>query len=162
MVILNKILWAIATALIIMSGIYFTIRLKGIQFRFKDIFDSLKNDNPSKDGITPFETLTMALAGRIGVGSLAGVALSIYIGGIGTIFWMWVTAFLCAPNAFSESLLGVLYHKKDEQGLYVGGPAYYIKDGMKKKRLAKIYAILIIIAYIFGFYQFNQILLQNQ
>ena len=151
MVILNKILWAIATALIIMSGIYFTIRLKCIQFRFKDIFDSLKNDNPSKDGITPFETLTMALAGRIGVGSLAGVALSIYIGGIGTIFWMWVTAFLCAPNAFSESLLGVLYHKKDEQGLYVGGPAYYIKDGMKKKRLAKIYAILIIIAYIFGF-----------
>jgi len=151
MVILNKILWAIATALIIMSGIYFTIRLKCIQFRFKDIFDSLKNDNPSKDGITPFETLTMALAGRIGVGSLAGVALSIYISGIGTIFWMWVTAFLCAPNAFSESLLGVLYHKKDEQGLYVGGPAYYIKNGMKKKKLAKIYAILIIIAYIFGF-----------
>lgn len=151
MVILNKILWAITTALIIMSGIYFTIRLRGIQFKFKDIFNSLKNDNPSKDGITPFETLTMALAGRIGVGSLAGVALSIYIGGIGTIFWMWVTAFLCVPNAFSESLLGVLYHKKDEQGLYIGGPAYYIKDGMKKKKLANIYAILIIIAYIFGF-----------
>ena len=150
--ILNKILWAITTALIIISGLYFTIKLKGVQFKFKDIFNSLKKEpNNNDDEITPFETLTMALAGRIGVGSLAGVALSIYVGGIGTIFWMWITAFLCAPNAFAESLLGVLYHKKEQDGIYVGGPAYYIKDGMKKKRLAKIYAILIIIAYIFGF-----------
>ena len=83
--ILNKILWAVATTLIIYSGIYFTIKFKGIQFRFKDIFKSLKNDNKNTDGITPFQTLSMALAGRIGVGSLAGVALSIYVGGIGTI-----------------------------------------------------------------------------
>ena len=149
--IINKILWAITTALIIMSGIYFTIKLKGIQFRFKDIFYSLKNDKNNNDGVTPFETLTMALAGRIGVGSLAGVALSIYIGGIGTIFWMWVTAFFCVPNAFAESLLGVLYHRKDEKGICVGGPSYYIKDGMNKKGLANIYAILIIVTYVFGF-----------
>lgn len=149
--IINKILWAITTALIIISGIYFTIKLKGVQFKFKDIFNSLKKESNNNDEITPFETLTIALAGRIGVGSLAGVALSIYIGGIGTIFWMWITAFLCAPNAFAESLLGVLYHKKSDDGIYVGGPAYYIKDGMKKKKLARIYAILIIIAYIFGF-----------
>ena len=93
----------------------------------------------------------MALAGRIGVGSLAGVALSIYIGGIGSIFWMWVTAFLCAPNAFSEGLLGVLYHKKGEDGVHYGGPSHYIRNGLKKKNWANVYAVLIIFAYIFGY-----------
>lgn len=149
--IINKILWAITTALIIISGIYFTIKLNGVQFKFKDIFKSIKNDNKNKEGVTPFQTLSMALAGRIGVGSLAGVALSIYIGGIGTIFWMWITAFLCAPNSFSEGLLGVLYHKKGEDGVNYGGPSHYIRDGLKKKNWGNIYAILIIVAYIFGF-----------
>jgi len=148
--ILNKILWAITTSLIIVSGIYFTIKLNGVQFKFKDIFTSIKKDKNS-NGITPFQTLSMALAGRIGVGSLAGVALSIYVGGIGSIFWMWVTAFLCAPNAFSEGLLGVLYHKKGEDGVNYGGPSHYIRYGLKKKKWANIYAILIIVAYIFGF-----------
>jgi len=145
----NKLLWSITTILMIYNGIYFTFKLKGIQFRFKDIFKSLKKSN-SDDTISPFETLTMALAGRIGVGSLAGVALSIYVGGVGTIFWMWVTALICAPNAFSESVLGVLYHKKDND-IYVGGPSYYINYGLKKKKLSKLYAFLIIITYIFGF-----------
>ena len=149
--IINKILWSITTALIIISGIYFTIKLNGVQFKFKDIFKSIKNDNKNKEGVTPFQTLSMALAGRIGVGSLAGVALSIYIGGIGTIFWMWVTAFLCAPNAFSEGLLGVLYHERSKEGVNYGGPSHYIRDGLKKKSWGNIYAILIIVAYIFGF-----------
>ena len=148
--ILNKILWAITTALIIYSGIYFTVKFKGIQFKFKDIFKSLKKDNDI-NGITPFETLSMALAGRIGVGSLAGVALSIYVGGIGTIFWMWVSAFLCAPNAFLETILGVMYHKKTDKNIYVGGPSYYINDGLNNPKLALLYAILIIITYVFGF-----------
>lgn len=147
---LNKILWAITTTLIVYSGIYFTIKFKGIQFKFKDIFKSLKSDK-NTDGITPFQTLSMALAGRIGVGSLAGVALSIYVGGIGTIFWMWLTAFLCAPNAFSETVLGILYHKKDKDNIYFGGPSYYIDKGLKNKKLAIIYAILIIVTYVFGF-----------
>ena len=148
--IINKILWAITTALIIVSGIYFTLKLNGVQFKFKDIFKSIKNDNDGAN-VTPFQTLSMALAGRIGVGSLAGVALSIHIGGIGSVFWMWITAFLCAPNAFSEGLLGVMYHKKSEDGIYCGGPSYYIRDGLKKKGWANLYAILIIVAYIFGF-----------
>lgn len=146
---INKILWSITTILMIYSGIYFTFKLKGIQFRFKDIFKSFKKSN-NNSLVSPFETLTMSLAGRIGVGSLAGVALSIYVGGVGTVFWMWVTAFICAPNAFSESVLGVLYHKKDND-IYVGGPSYYINYGLKNKSLSKIYALLIIITYIFGF-----------
>ena len=148
---LNKILWGITTTLIIYSGVYFTIKFHGIQFKFKSIFKSLKKNKVSNNGITPFETLSMALAGRIGVGSLAGVALSIYVGGIGTIFWMWVTAFLCAPNAFSETVLGIIYQEKDENNTCVGGPQYYIDKGLNKKFLAKLYAILIIITYVFGF-----------
>lgn len=149
--IVNKILWAITTVLFLASGIYFTIKLKGIQFNFKEMFRCLKNDNDDKNKVSPFETLSMSLAGRIGVGSLSGVALSIYVGGIGTIFWMWITAFICAPNAFSESLLGVIYQKKDENGLHVGGPSYYIRDGLKMNKLAILYAILIIVTYVFGF-----------
>ncbi len=148
--IINKILWAITTALIIVSGIYFTFKLKGIQFKFKNMFSSLRN-NSKTSSITPFETLSISLAGRIGVGSLAGTALSIYLGGIGSIFWVWITALICAPIAFSESLLGVTYQKKDKNGIHVGGPYYYIRDGLNKKAIANIYAILIIVTYVFGF-----------
>lgn len=148
---LNKILWGITTTLIIYSGVYFTIKFNGIQFKFKDIIKSLKNTSKKNNEITPFETLSMALAGRIGVGSLAGVAFSIYVGGIGTIFWMWVTAFLCAPNAFSETVLGILYHEKLDNNICIGGPQYYIDKGLNKKKLAILYAILIIITYVFGF-----------
>lgn len=148
MELINKILWAIATVVLLVCGIYFTIRLKGVQFRFSKMLQGFKEKEKGK--ITPFETLMMATAGRIGVGSLAGIALAIYVGGVGTIFWLWISAILTAPNAFVESCLGVIYKEK-EKDFYKGGPSYYMDKGLGKKRLAKIYAVLIIIAYIFGF-----------
>jgi AGCS family alanine or glycine:cation symporter len=84
------------------------------------------------------------------VGSLAGVALSIYIGGPGSIFWMWIATFLVVPNAYAESYLGVLYHQKEED-IYIGGPSYYISKGLNNKWLGNVYAFLVLIAYIFGF-----------
>lgn len=148
--IINKIIWAVATILIIISGFYFSFYLKFVQFRFKRMFKNLFLKNNDKKGITPIQSFFMTLGSRIGVGSIAGVSLAIYIGGIGTIFWMWLSAFLAAASTFCETVLGIIYRKKDGDA-YKGGPAYYIRYGMGKKTLGGIYAICIIFSYVFGF-----------
>ena len=147
---LNKILWFITTSMLVTSGIYFTIKLKGIQFRFIKMFKSLFNKE-KEEGIKSYETLMMVLAGRIGVGSIAGVALAIHLGGVGSIFWMWVIAIICASNTYCETVLGIKYKEKDHDNIYKGGPSYYIKKGLNNKTLGGIYAILIILSYVGGF-----------
>lgn len=143
-----KLLWGLGTILILVSGIYWTIKLRAVQFRFKDIIRSFSS---SDKGISPFKSLTMALAGRIGVGSLAGVALAIYLGGYGSIFWMWVVALLSSSNGFAEVVLGMVYQQKDESDVCIGGPSYYIKKGLGNNWLAYLYAFIIIFSYIVGF-----------
>ena len=146
--IIDSILWAIATILMVYSGIYFTYKLKFVQFNFKEMFKNIikKEDN----SISPFESLMMVLGGRIGVGSIAGIALAIYLGGIGSIFWMWIIGFISAANSFSETTLGVKYQEKDKN-LYKGGPSYYIKNGLNNKKLGRFYALIIVISQVFGF-----------
>ncbi len=145
---INKILWGIATIFLVTSGVYFSIKTHFVQFKFKEMFRGFKVKGQVK--ITPFQSLMMATAARIGVGSLAGVALAIYVGGIGSIFWLWISSIITAPNAFVESCLGVIY--KEKAGIYYkGGPSYYIDKGLGKKGLAKLYSILIMIAYLLGF-----------
>lgn len=149
MVHIERFVWAITTVFLLASGLYFTIKLRGVQFKFHDMLASFKKNNQDS-GISPFQSLTMTLGARIGVGSLAGMALAIYYGGPGTIFWIWISTIFCASNAFSESLLGVLYRKKEGQN-YIGGPSYYIEKGLKNKTLSNLYAIVLIIAYVIGF-----------
>lgn len=146
--VINKLLWAVATVFLVGGGIYFSFLYRFIQFDFKNMLKSFKKKKGVK--ITPFQTLTMALGARIGVGSLAGIALAIYMGGVGTIFWIWVTSIITSSNAFTESVMAVIYRQKDKDSCN-GGPAYYIKKGLGNINLARIYAVLIIIAYIFGF-----------
>jgi len=147
---INAVCWAIATVLLVISGIYFTLVLKFPQFSFKKMFKSLKNDKKDKKSISPFETLTLSLAARIGVGSLAGIALGIYQGGIGTIFWLWISSFITLPNTLVESTLAVRYREKDGK-YYKGGPAYYINKGLGYKKLSIIYAIVVSLCYLGGF-----------
>lgn len=146
----NRIVWAVATALILLSSFYFSFHLSFPQFNFKKMFSSLFQKEKT-GGISPFQTLMMVLAGRIGVGSIAGVALAIHIGGVGTIFWMWIIALLSAVNCYAETVLGIVYHEKDEGDVYKGGPSYYIKKGLGKPALGALYAILVLISYIGGF-----------
>jgi len=148
---LNSFLWAVATVMILGSGLFFSIKLKFVQLNFKEMFKSFKEKKKDKEGVSALESLAMSLGGRIGVGSLAGVALSIYIGGEGSIFWMWITSLIASSNAFSESVLGVIFHEKDSEKIYKGGPSYYIRKGLNSKKLASLYALLIIISYIIGF-----------
>lgn len=148
---LNRIVWLVATSLIIMSGIYFTFKLKFIQFRFIKMFKCLTKKNKNTETIKPFESLMMVLAGRIGVGSIAGIAISIYYGGIGSIFWMWISSILGASLTFLETTLGMFYQHKDTKNICKGGPSYYIKYGLNNKFLGNIYAIIILITDIVGF-----------
>ena len=147
----NKLLWAVASSLIIISGIYFSLKFKFIQLNVKKILTSTFISDKKMKGLSPLSTLMLTLAGKIGVGSIAGVALAIYIGGPGTIFWMWIMALISASNTFAETYIGILYKEKDEDNIYKGGPSYYIKNGLNKKNLAIFCATLIIICYLVGF-----------
>ena len=146
---INSFFWIIATTLLIVCGLYYSFKLGFPQFNVKKMFQSLTKDS-KEDGISPFKTLTLALAARIGVGSLAGIALGLYQGGIGVIFWIWLSCLITLPNSFVESTLAVMYHEKDGR-YFKGGPPYYIEKGLKLKKLAIIYAITISLCYLGGF-----------
>ena len=146
--IITDVLWSTAIVLLMGGGIYFTIKLNFPQFKIRKMFKGLKNDHVQE--VSPIKSLMMSLAARIGVGSLAGIALAIYIGGPGTIFWIWLTSIFTSVNSFCESYMGVKYQEKDDKA-YKGGPAFYIDKGLKNKKLAKVYAVLIIVAYVVGF-----------
>ena len=122
---INTVMWAIATILLVGCGLYFTIKLRFPQFNVEKIFFSLKKEKSDKDSISPFKTLTLALAARIGVGSLAGIALGIYQGGIGVIFWIWLSCLITLPNSFVESSLAVMFREKDGKYYAVGGTKGY-------------------------------------
>lgn len=146
--IITDVLWSIAIIFLIGGGIYFSIKLNFPQFKIKSLFKGFKKND--KNSVSPFKSLTISLAARVGVGSLAGIALAIYIGGAGTIFWIWIVGIITSINTYCESYLGIKYQEKDNDS-YIGGPSYYIEKGLKNKNLAKLYSILIIMAYIIGF-----------
>lgn len=147
---INDFVWAFATVVLVSCGIYYTIKLRGVQFNFKEIIQSLKPSHSDKSSISPFKTLTLALAARIGVGSLAGIALGIYKGGIGVVFWIWLSSLITLPNSFVESTLAVMFHEREGK-YYSGGPAYYINKGLGLKKISIIYAVIISLCYIGGF-----------
>jgi len=146
---INSIIWCIATLLLVSCGVYYSIKLNFTQFNFRKMFKSIKKDRGS-NGISPFKTLTLALAARIGVGSLAGIAIGIYNGGLGVIFWIWISSLITLPNSFVESTLAVLFRKKDGK-YYQGGPSFYISKGLNNHKLAICYAIIVCICYLGGF-----------
>ena len=140
----------IGILLLFIVGIYLNIKLKFISFNLKLIFKSLFKKQ-EKEGISPFGSLCISLAARIGVGSLSGVILAIYIGGIGSVFWIWVTTLICSSNTLSETILSIKYRKKLSDNMYEGGPFYYIKMGLNNNTLSITYAIIFLFAYIGGF-----------
>jgi len=126
------------------SGIYFSLRLKGIQFsKFFQAFRELKKSKitSGEGNITPFQALMSALSGMVGNGNIAGVATAIVVGGPGAIFWMWVSAFILMATMYSESLLGFYYREEDKDGTFLGGPMVYIKKGLNIKWLSTVFAI---------------------
>ncbi len=142
---INKLIWAVAISFILLNSIYYTLKLKFPQFKFLTILKSLKKPK-DEENITPKDTLIMALSSKIGVGSLAGIAIAIHFGGIGTIFWIWISSFFLSIINYLENSLAIIYKEKDGQ-YQKSGPSYYIKKGLNKPKLSILYALIIIISY---------------
>jgi AGCS family alanine or glycine:cation symporter len=153
---INMILWGDGQVLIYMlliAGIWFSFKLKFIQIlNFRHMFSLLKGSGKSDSaGISSFQALCTSLSARVGTGNLAGVAVAISLGGAGAIFWMWVIALLGMATGYAESVLGQVYKIKDEKGEYRGGPAYYIKQGLKNSWFAILFALCLFFGYGFVF-----------
>ncbi|MTH77629.1 alanine/glycine:cation symporter family protein [Paracoccus aestuariivivens] len=159
---LNTIFWGYVLIYGLLAvGIYFTIRLGFIQFlHFGEMFRCVLGSRAGdKDGISPFQALTVSLASRVGTGNIAGVAVAITLGGPGAIFWMWMVALVGMATAYAESTLAQLYKEHGPGGMYRGGPAYYIQKGLGQGWLAGLFAVALIIAFglIFNSVQSNSI-----
>lgn len=130
----NNILWFIVIITLTFTSIYFSIKLKFKQFNIFNIAKSLKGSN--------FNSLFVSLGAKIGVGSISGIALAIYLAGPGVIFWLWVSSIIFSIITYCESYLGVIYQK---------GAFNYIKKGVGNEGLGIIYAFLLILSYVIGF-----------
>lgn len=149
---LNDFLYSnILIALLLFTGIYFTIRTKFVQFRLlPEGIRLLMEKAHHKDGVSSFQALMISTASRVGTGNIAGVATALAAGGPGAIFWMWLIALIGGASAFIESTLAQVYKEKDGEQ-YRGGPAYYMEKALGKRWLGILFAILLIACFIFGF-----------
>ena len=152
---INNVVWGpVMLVFLIGTGLFLTYITRAIQFRRfgymlkKTIFSVFSKNQHEKDesGVSPFQAVATALAGTIGTGSIAGLATAIVAGGPGAVFWMWISALLGMTTKYSEILLSLKYREKNEQGQWVGGPMYYIKNGLNKKWLAVLFAVFAMIA----------------
>lgn len=154
-------IWGPPTLLLLLgTGIYFTVTLKGIQlFRFPKALKAIFEKEEGVGDVSAFATLCTTLAADIGTGSIVGVATALRIGGPGAMFWMWVSAFFGMTTKYAESVLAVKYRTKDENGQMAGGPMYYIQNGMGKKYiwLAKLFAIFGVFTALLGCGTFPQV-----
>ena len=134
------------------AAVYFTIRTRFMQVRlFPDMVRALTEQKSGENGLSPFQTLIVSTATRVGMGNLVGVVAAISAGGAGAVFWMWIMAVLGSAIAFIEATLAQLYKEKDPlYGGYRGGPAYYIhayvEEKQKKKRNKVVISVLFAIS----------------
>ena len=135
----NNFIWGVPAMICIIGvGLILSIRTRLLQIRkfpyaMKITFGRMFKKKEAADGaLTPFQAVCTALASTVGTGNIAGVAGAIAIGGPGAVFWMWVSALLGMCTKFSEVTLAVHFREKNNEGDYVGGPMYYIKNGLKK------------------------------
>ncbi|MDO4233181.1 MAG: alanine/glycine:cation symporter family protein [Lautropia sp.] len=146
----NSVLWGnVLIYALLAVGVLFSFRLGFLQiFRFPEFVRSVTRP-AEKDhhGITPMQALMTSLASRVGTGNIAGVAVAITTGGPGALFWMWIVAFLGMATAYAESTLAQLYKIEDHDGLYRGGPAFYISRGLKAPWAGMLFAVMLLVVF---------------
>ncbi|GGH67038.1 alanine/glycine:cation symporter family protein [Rothia aerolata] len=148
-------IWDIFCIFLVAAGLAITFLTRGVQFRsikemFRAVGEPSGTEADGRKGISSFRAFTVSAASRVGTGNIAGVAIAITMGGPGAVFWMWVIAGIGAASAFAESLLGQLYKQKGRDS-YIGGPAYYMKHGLRAHWMGVLFALLIIVTYAFVF-----------
>ena len=132
---INGVVWGVPMLILILgAGLFLTVGLRfltimKIPFGFSLLWKGRIPDNDAGD-ITPFNALMTSLSATIGTGNIAGVATAIFLGGPGAVFWMWMTALVGMGTKYAEAVCAVRFREKDENGNFVGGPMYYIQNGM--------------------------------
>ena len=153
---INDILWTYILIIMLLGcAVWFSIRTRFVQFRMLREMIVLLSESAGKGKqgekhVSSFQAFAITIASRVGTGNLAGVATAIAIGGPGAVFWMWVIALLGASSAFIESTLAQLYKIRGKDS-FVGGPAYYMKKGLKQPWMGMLFAVLISITFGFAF-----------
>lgn len=147
----NNIMWNknLLVVILVVSGIIFTVKTKGVQFRLFGHMISLITEKTKKnrEGISSFQAFCISTASRVGVGNLAGVVAAVSVGGPGSVFWMWIVALLSSATAFVESTIALIYREKDPQGGYRGGAPYFLTKGLNKKWLGVLFVIFALICW---------------
>lgn len=152
----NDFIWTyILISMLIVLGLYFTIRTRFVQFRyFKEMFillgDGASKDTNKEGKVSSFQAFCISTASRVGTGNIAGIALAVVAGGPGSIFWMWLIALIGSASSFVESTLAQIFKVKDGN-TFRGGPAYYMEKGLNKKWMGITFSILITICFGFVF-----------
>lgn len=155
----NELLWGkVLIVLLILVGVGFTLASRFVQFRFFGrMFKILGSGQAFKKDqhghLSSFQALVLSVAGRVGGGNIAGVAVAITLGGPGAIFWMWLVGLMGMATSFLECTLAQVYKRAETDGTYRGGPAHYIMRGIgaHMKPMAVIYSVLLLITFGFGF-----------
>lgn len=147
----NNIMWNknLLVVILVVSGIIFTVKTKGVQFRLFGHMISLITEKTKKnrEGISSFQAFCISTASRVGVGNLAGVVAAVSVGGPGSVFWMWIVALLSSATAFVESTIALIYREKDPQGGYRGGASYFLTKGLNKRWLGVLFVIFALICW---------------
>lgn len=147
----NNIMWNknLLVVILVVSGIIFTVKTKGVQFRLFGHMTSLITEKTKKnrEGISSFQAFCISTASRVGVGNLAGVVAAVSVGGPGSVFWMWIVALLSSATAFVESTIALIYREKDPQGGYRGGAPYFLTKGLNKRWLGVLFVIFALICW---------------
>lgn len=151
---LNDLLWGkVLIFLLLAVGMLFTLGSRFVQFRYFGRMFSVFQEafHHEADHLSSFQALALSLAGRVGAGNIAGVAVAITLGGPGAIFWMWMVGLIGMATSFFECLLAQLFKTAEPDGTYRGGPAYYIQRGLGQRWLASLFSVLLLITFSFGF-----------
>ena len=150
---LNDALYSyILIIILVLGGIFFTLRTKFVQFRLlKEQIRCVTEKPDQKGSVSSFQALMVSTASRVGTGNIIGVSTAICLGGFGSVFWMWLIALVGSASAFVESTLAQIFKKKGSDGESYGGPAYYISSALKSRDLAVVFSVFLILTYGVGF-----------
>ena len=166
---INNVLWSYVLIVVLVGcGIWFTLSTRFVQLRMLPEMIRLLTEGighkTEGDAISSFQAFCVSTASRVGVGNIAGVAIAIVTGGPGAVFWMWAIAFLGCATGFVESTLAQIYKLPRGNGKFHGGPAYYIKNALRRPGVAKLFAFLISVTFglIYVSVQANTIALSAQ
>lgn len=151
---MEQLLWGNAMLLaFFLIGLFYTIQTNFFQFVHIRLWLSMtigsltkyRKTGENKQSLSPFQAMSAALAGSMGIGNIVGVAAALTTGGPGAIFWMWISALLGAMTKYAEIVLGFHYRYRDQQGNWVGGPMVYLKEGLKSPFLSGCFSVICIV-----------------